>query len=279
MKALFDQTSERISQVVTRKYSTSFSLAVNLLAPKIRKDIYNIYAFVRLADEIVDSFHGFEKERLLDKFEDDYYEAFQDGISLNPVLNAFQHTVKKNNIDDIQIQHFLKSMRRDLTQSNYDSYADYQDYIYGSADVVGLMCLKVFVQGDQKKYDELKFYAEKLGSAFQKVNFLRDIKADIEQLDRSYFPNLNQSQFNHATKQQIVKDIENDFYIALQGIKKLPLEAKLGVYTAYLYYRKLLKKLKRTPYHEIMQARVRVSNTMKIGLLARSFAIVKLNLL
>jgi phytoene/squalene synthetase len=279
MKALFDQTSERISQVVTRKYSTSFSLAVNLLVPKIRKDIYNIYAFVRLADEIVDSFHGFEKERLLDKFEEDYYEAFEDGISLNPVLNAFQYTVKKNNIDDIQIQHFLKSMRRDLTQSNYESYADYQDYIYGSADVVGLMCLKVFVQGDQEKYDELKYYAEKLGSAFQKVNFLRDIKADMEQLDRSYFPNLNQSQFNHTTKQQIVEDIDNDFYIALQGIKKLPLEAKLGVYTAYLYYRKLLKKLKRTPYHEIMQARVRVSNPMKIGLLVRSFATIKLNLL
>lgn len=279
MKLLFDQTSERISKLITRKYSTSFSLAVYLLAPKVRKDIYNIYAFVRFADEIVDSFHGYEKEKLLDKFESDYYQAFEDDISLNPVLNAFQRTVKDNNINDEQIQHFLKSMRRDLSQSNYESYTDYQDYIYGSADVVGLMCLKVFVQGDEKKYNKLKYYAEKLGSAFQKVNFLRDIKADIEQLNRSYFPNLNQSQFNHATKQQIVEDIENDFHIALQGIKELPLEAKLGVYTAYLYYKKLLTKLKRTPYHRIMQARVRVSNPIKIGLLARSFAIIKLNLL
>lgn len=279
MKNLFDQTSYAISQLVTNKYSTSFSMAVKLLAPKIRSHIYNIYGFVRFADEIVDSFHGFNKKYLLDKFETDYYQSMEDGISLNPVLNAFQQTVKTCNIDDHLVQSFLQSMKRDLSQSEYDTYEDYKEYIYGSADVVGLMCLKVFVEGSEQKYQELKPYAEKLGSAFQKVNFLRDIKTDFEELNRNYFPNLTTSELNYESKNEIIADIENDFEQALIGIKKLPLEAKFGVYTAYVYYKTLLKKLKKTPYQEIMNTRIRVSDSVKIGLLARSFTTIKLNLL
>lgn len=279
MKILFDQTSNAVSQLVTKKYSTSFSLAVKLLAPKIRPHIYNIYGFVRLADEIVDSFHDYDKAKLLDQFEKDYYQALEDGISLNPVLNAFQTTVKIFNIDDHLVQAFLSSMKRDLIQSDYQSYNDYKDYIYGSADVVGLMCLKVFVNGNQEKYDELKPYAEKLGSAFQKVNFLRDIQADTQLLNRSYFPNIDCNKLDNNSKCSIIHDIESDFKHALIGIKKLPLEAQLGVYTAFVYYKTLLNKLHKTPYHEIMNTRIRVSDPVKLGLLARSFATVKLNLL
>ncbi len=279
MKDLFDQTSDAVAQMVTRKYSTSFSMAVKLLAPKIRRHIYNIYGFVRLADEIVDSFHEYDKAKLLNQFEADYYRAMEDGISLNPVLNAFQFTVKTCNIEDHLVDAFLKSMKRDLIQSDYDSYDDYKDYIYGSADVVGLMCLRVFVNGDEKQYQDLKPYAEKLGSAFQKVNFLRDIKADFEQLNRCYFPNLTSSELNLETKQEIIVDVESDFKQALIGIQKLPVEAKFGVYTAYIYYKSLLNKLKKTPHHQIMTTRIRVSDSAKIGLLARSFATIKLNLL
>lgn len=279
MKILFDQTSNAVSQLVTKKYSTSFSLAVKLLAPKIRHHIYNIYGFVRLADEIVDSFHGYDKSQLLEQFENDYYQAIQNGISLNPVLNAFQYTVKTCQIDDHLIQAFLSSMKRDLIQSDYQTYDDYKDYIYGSADVVGLMCLKVFVNGNQEKYDELKPYAEKLGSAFQKVNFLRDIHADTMELNRSYFPNIECDKLDHESKCSIIHDIENDFKQALIGIKKLPIEAKLGVYTAYIYYKTLLNKLHKTPYNEIMNTRIRVSDPVKLGLLAQSFATIKLNLL
>ena len=273
MKALFDKSSNSISRLITRKYSTSFSLAVLLLGKNIRTHIYNIYGFVRLADEIVDSFHNYNKKELLETFEADYYIAMKDGISLNPVLNAFQHTVKIYNIDDALVQAFLSSMKRDLYEAEYNTYEDYKDYIYGSADVVGLMCLKVFVNGDQKKYDALKPYAEKLGSAFQKVNFLRDIKTDFEELNRSYFPNISSSTLTYESKQEIIKDIESDFAIALQGIKQLPANSKYGVYTAYVYYSKLLRKLKSTPYQELMTKRVRVSDPVKIGLLAKSFAI------
>ncbi len=279
MKDLFDQTSDAVAQMVTKKYSTSFSMAVKLLAPNIRRHIYNIYGFVRLADEIVDSFHDYDKAKLLNQFEADYYRSIEDGISLNPVLNAFQFTVKTCHIEDHLVDAFLKSMKRDLIQNDYDSYDDYKDYINGSADVVGLMCLRVFVNGDEKQYQELKPYAEKLGSAFQKVNFLRDIKADFEQLNRCYFPNLTSSELNLETKQEIIADVENDFKQALIGILKLPAEAKFGVYTAYIYYKSLLNKLKKTPHHQIMSTRIRVSNPEKIGLLACSFASIKLNLL
>jgi phytoene/squalene synthetase len=280
MKALFDQVSTESSKLVTKKYSTSFSLAVNMLSPKIRTAIYNIYGFVRFADEIVDSFHAYNKEKLILKFEKDYYEALEDGISLNPILNAFQQTVFKYQITDDLVQAFLKSMKADLYKSEYKTKAEYDEYIYGSADVVGLMCLKVFVNGDHDKYEELKSAAMRLGSAFQKVNFLRDLKDDVENLDRSYFPNINLKELDNQSKEMIIKEIEEDFDVAFkEGILKLPVEAKFGVYMAYRYYKRLLRKLKRTPSSEIMETRIRISNTMKINLLARSFVKYKLNLI
>ena len=279
MKQLYDQVSYTCSKNVTKKYSTSFSLAVNMLSPKIRESIYSIYAFVRFADEIVDSFHDYEKEELLNEFEVDYYKAFEQNISLNPILNCFQLTVKKYNITDDLIQSFLKSMRADLQKETYETVEEYNEYIYGSADVVGLMCLKVFVNGDEEKYESLKESAMKLGSAFQKVNFLRDLKDDYELLHRSYFPGVNLKELSVEEKADIIADIESDFKEAFSGIKRLPLEAKFGVYTAYVYYRRLLKKLNSTPSKEILNTRIRVSNPMKISLLARSFVVYKLNLL
>ena len=279
MKQLFDETSFKCSKIVTRKYSTSFSMAVYMLSPKIREAIYSIYAFVRFADEIVDSFHNHEKEILLNEFEEDYYKAYKNNISLNPILNCFQHTVKKYNITDDLIQSFLKSMKADLKKETYNTVEEYNEYIYGSADVVGLMCLKVFVNGDEEKYNELKFSAMKLGSAFQKVNFLRDLKDDYELLNRSYFPGVNLKELNANEKAEIIADIEADFNEALIGIKKLPLEAKFGVYTAYVYYKRLLNKLSKTPSSEILNTRIRVSNPLKISLLAKSFVVYKLNLL
>ncbi len=280
MKALFDQVSNNCSRLVTKKYSTSFSLAVKMLSPKIRTAIYNIYGFVRFADEIVDSFHAYDKEKLINKFEADYYEALEDGISLNPILNAFQKTVFQYQISDDLVQAFLKSMKADLHKTEYTTKEEYDSYIYGSADVVGLMCLRVFVNGDTEKYNELKDAAMRLGSAFQKVNFLRDLKDDIDNLNRSYFPNVDLRALNNESKNHIINEIEEDFEVAFkEGILKLPVEAKFGVYIAYRYYRKLLNKLKNTPSSKILETRVRISNTMKINLLARSFVKYKLNLI
>ena len=280
MKALVDQVSSNCIELVTKKYSTSFSLAVKMLSPKIRTAIYNIYGFVRFADEIVDSFHQYDKEKLINKFEADYYEAIEDGISLNPILNAFQQTVFQYHISDDLVQAFLKSMKADLNKTEYQTKEEYDSYIYGSADVVGLMCLKVFVNGDSEKYEDLKKPAMRLGSAFQKVNFLRDLKDDIEGLNRSYFPNVDLRTLNNESKNQIIKEIEEDFEVAFkEGILKLPVEAKFGVYVAYRYYKRLLKKLKQTPSSKIMETRVRISNSMKINLLARSFVKYKLNLI
>jgi phytoene/squalene synthetase len=279
MKALFDEVSYDCSKKVTSAYSTSFSVAVKMLAPSVRTPIYSIYGFVRFADEIVDSFHQYNNEELLDEFENDLYKALDRGISLNPILNSFQHVVKQYSIDKSLIDSFLKSMRTDLYKNTYDDTKSYQDYIYGSADVVGLMCLKVFVNGDQQKYDELKEYAEKLGSAFQKVNFLRDLKDDMDLLNRSYFPNLTGNQLDAVTKQEIIADIENDLEQAYIGIKLLPNEAKFGVYTAYLYYKQLLLKLKKIEAIQIKETRIRVSNSLKLGLLVKSFVNYKLNLL
>ncbi|UMB55073.1 phytoene/squalene synthase family protein [Lutibacter sp. A64] len=279
MKRLYDETSFKCSKIVTKNYSTSFSLAVYMLSPKIREAIYSIYAFVRFADEIVDSFHTYEKEVLLNEFEADYYKAHKYDISLNPILNSFQQTVKKYNITDDLIQSFLKSMKADLNKEMYNTVEEYTNYIYGSADVVGLMCLKVFVNGDTEKYDELKFSAMKLGSAFQKVNFLRDLKDDFELLNRSYFPGVNLKELTTEEKTEIILDVEADFKDALEGIKKLPLEAKFGVYTAYVYYKRLLNKLNDTPSKEILNTRIRVSNPLKLSLLAKSFVVYKLNLL
>ena len=279
MKQLFDDTSFICSKLVTKKYSTSFSLAVKMLSPKIREDIYSIYAFVRFADEIVDSFHGYDKNKLINQFEEDYYAAIEAGISLNPILNSFQQTVKKNKISDDLVQAFLTSMKLDLNKTEYKTVSEYNNYIYGSADVVGLMCLRVFVQGDDEKYESLKSYAMRLGSAFQKVNFLRDLKDDYEILNRSYFPGVNFKSLDLNAKQSIINEIEEDFSEAFKGIKLLPIEAKFGVYTAYIYYRTLLSKLKNTPSEKILTTRIRVSNPVKISLLARSFLVFKLNLL
>lgn len=278
MKQLFDNVSINCSKLVTKSYSTSFSLAVKMLAPSIRDGIYSIYGFVRFADEIVDSFHKYDKEKLINKFEKDYYLSYDEGISLNPILNSFQLTVKRYNIDDELVQAFLKSMKQDLYKLNY-SKSEYNEYIYGSADVVGLMCLKVFVNGDNKKYVKLKDAAQSLGSAFQKVNFLRDLKDDTENLHRSYFPEVNMANLDQHSKSKIIVEIEEDFDKAFQGIKRLPTEAKFGVYTAYKYYRCLLNKLKRTPSKQIMNTRIRISNPHKMGLLAESFVTYKLNLL
>ncbi len=279
MKALFDTVSYRSSKLVTQTYSTSFSLATKMLYKTIRNDIYNIYGFVRFADEIVDSFHDYPKEMLFNRFSDDLELALENKISLNPILNAFQHTYHKYNIDKSLVDAFIKSMRQDLHKSTYLSEEEFKAYIYGSADVVGLMCLKVFVKGDQQKYDELKETAMALGSAFQKVNFLRDLKADFEGLDRTYFPNTDLKNLDEASKQNIIDDIEADFKKGLSGIKKLPIEAKFGVFMAYRYYNQLLKKLNRTPALKIKDSRIRVSNPKKIELLMRSYVKYQLNLL
>jgi len=237
MKSIFDNVSFDCSVKVTKAYSTSFSSAVKMLAPSIRQDIYNIYGFVRFADEIVDTFHDYDKEALFSQFENELSLALSQKISLNPILNSFQHTVNKYNIPQEMIDAFMKSMKLDLSKSEYKTTEEYQEYIYGSADVVGLMCLKVFVNGNDEKYNQLKDSAMRLGSAFQKVNFLRDLKADFEELSRTYFPNTDLNQLDEKSKQEIIADIESDFEAAYEGIKNLPLEAKFGVYTAYRYYK------------------------------------------
>ncbi|SFN85453.1 Phytoene/squalene synthetase [Bizionia echini] len=279
MKSIFDHVSRSCSQTVTKTYSTSFSLATKMLSSSIRQDIYNIYGFVRFADEIVDSFHDFDKETLLDEFEKDLHLALERKISLNPILNSFQETYHKYGIEKHMVEAFMKSMRTDLHKTTYLTADEYNTYIYGSADVVGLMCLKVFVKGDNEKYNHLKNSAMHLGSAFQKVNFLRDLKSDYEDLSRTYFPNTDLSKLDEASKLLIIKEIERDFEIGLQGIKELPIEAKFGVFTAYRYYSQLLKKLKRTPALQIKNARIRVPNYKKIELLTRSYVKYQLNLL
>lgn len=279
MKALFDNVSNECSKLVTKSYSTSFSSAVKMLAPSIRQDIYNIYGFVRFADEIVDTFHDYNKEMLFNKFENDLSLALKEKISLNPILNAFQYTVHKHEIPFELIQSFMHSMRLDLHKNEYKTKEEYNEYIYGSADVVGLMCLKVFVKGNQDLYDKLKNSAMSLGSAFQKVNFLRDLKADFEGLDRTYFPNTDLQNLNENSKKEIIKEIEADFEKGFEGIKNLPLEAKFGVYTAYIYYKKLLVKLKNTPSTEIKNTRIRVPNYQKVSLLANCYVKYRLNLL
>ena len=265
MKSIFDSVSKKCSKEITKFYSTSFSLATSMLSSEIRQDIYNIYGFVRLADEIVDSFHDYDKVALLKRFEDDLEYALKEKISTNPVLNAFQDTVHRYEIDKEFIDAFMQSMRWDLTKKVYKTDEDYKNYIYGSADVVGLMCLRVFVKGDHTLFNELKSSAMALGSAFQKVNFLRDLKDDYDQLERSYFPNVNLRELDERSKQKIIAEIEDDFQKGLSGIFKLPDAAKFGVYTAYKYYLRLLKKLKRVPSVDIKNKRIRVANIQKNG--------------
>jgi len=279
VKSIFDIVSKRFSKEITESYSTSFSLATRMLSSEIRQDIYNIYGFVRLADEIVDSFHDYDKKSLLDRFEDDLTYALTEKISTNPVLNAFQETVHRYEIDKEFIEAFMQSMRWDLSKKVYQSDEEYKNYIYGSADVVGLMCLRVFVKGNHKLFNELKSSAMALGSAFQKVNFLRDLKNDYEQLERSYFPGVNFRELDEVSKQKIIAEIEADFQKGLSGIFKLPDSAKFGVYTAYKYYLRLLKKLKRVPSIEIKNKRIRVANIQKVDVLARSYVRYRFNIL
>ncbi|EDP69951.1 phytoene synthase [Flavobacteriales bacterium ALC-1] len=279
MKSLFDNVSKECSKLVTNAYSTSFSMATKMLSDVIRQDIYNIYGFVRFADEIVDTFHDYDKEKLFKNFEADLEAALIDKISLNPILNSFQETYHKYGIDKHLVDSFMNSMRLDLHKKDYLTEEEYRAYIYGSADVVGLMCLKIFVKGDKVKYEDLKESAMSLGSAFQKVNFLRDLKADFEDLSRTYFPNTDLNQLDEPSKQAIISDIEADFAKGLDGIKRLPIEAKFGVFMAYRYYNKLLDKLKKTPALKIKSTRIRVPNYKKVELLTRSYVKYQLNLL
>ena len=279
MKSIFDKVSADCSKNVTNSYSTSFSLATKMLSKSIRQDIYNIYGFVRFADEIVDTFHDYNKKELLERFIDELNYSLKNKISSNPILNSFQNTVNKYNIDYELISSFLKSMKMDLKKIKYNSKKEYKEYIYGSADVVGLMCLKVFLDGNEKYYQKLKPNAMALGSAFQKVNFLRDLNADFHELNRTYFPNLDFKNFNDDSKKLILNDIENDFRNALIGIQKLPNNSKFGVYAAYKYYKRLLKKLKKTSFIRIKNERIRVPNYQKVDVLARSYVRYRLNIL
>ncbi|RAJ01526.1 phytoene/squalene synthetase [Chitinophaga skermanii] len=275
MKVLFDELSQQVSKAITQKYSTSFSLGILALSPSIRPAIYAIYGYVRLADEIVDSFHGYNKEQLLNRFKEQTWEALHEGISLNPILQSFQETVNRYGIEEILIEQFLKSMQMDLGKIDYDS-ALYKEYILGSAEVVGLMCLKVFVEGNNEKYESLKPYAMTLGSVFQKINFLRDLKDDYQVLGRTYFPNVDMLVFNNCIKSSIEKEIEAEFKEALIGIKKLPGSSRFGVYLAYKYYFSLFNKIKKTPAQKILQERIRIPNGQKFSLMMSSYLQYKL---
>ncbi len=277
-KDLFDKVSLKCSKLTTRAYSTSFSLGIQCLEKKLRDPIYAIYGFVRFADEIVDTFHDHNKSLLLKRFKEDTYQAIHDGISLNPILNSFQHTVNEYKFEHELIEQFLKSMEMDLALTSYDQKG-IEEYILGSAEVVGLMCLRVFCKGDEDLYQHLKPSAMKLGSAFQKINFLRDLNADFHGMGRSYFPGVELTQFTEETKKKIEEDIANDFREGYEGIKQLPRSARFGVYVAYLYYLALFEKIKNTPCHVVLKSRIRVRNRRKISILAYSFLKHQLNLL
>lgn len=270
MKYLFDHVSYASSKLTTRTYSTSFSLGIYCLNKSIHTPIYNIYGFVRFADEIVDSFHGYDKSVLLNEFRDETYKAIDRGISLNPILNSFQDVVNRYKIDRELIDCFLNSMEMDLNQQ-FHSDDSYKTYILGSAEVVGLMCLKVFTEGDENLYQQLKPAAMKLGSAFQKINFLRDIKDDFGTLGRTYFPNVNINRLTQKDKENIEQDIEQDFKEALEGIKQLPASSRFGVYVAYVYYYALFRKIKGVPSYKIMMERIRIPNHQKLVLLLQSY--------
>ena len=275
MKQLFDELSYSVSKITTQKYSTSFSLGILALKPSIRNAIYAIYGFVRLADEIVDSFHEYDKEKLLNRLKIETQHALEEKISLNPILQSFQETVHKYEIDTVLIEQFLHSMEMDLQKIDYNSEL-YDEYIFGSAEVVGLMCLQVFTEGNKEKFEELKPYAMKLGSAFQKINFLRDLKDDYQILGRTYFPNVDMAVFDNHIKCQIEKEIEEEFKEALIGIKKLPNSSMFGVYLAYKYYISLFRKIKRKTSSEILNNRVRVSNPQKIFVAFKSYVRYKI---
>ena len=274
---LYNEISFKTSKLITKKYSTSFSIAVSRLPYEMRQSIYSIYGFVRLADEIVDTFHTINQKVVLDDFEKDYYKALEYGISMNPVLQSFAITMTRYQIPNELVDSFLKSMKADLSKQVYDTNTELDSYIHGSANVVGLMCLHVFLEGDKKKYAELEDSAMKLGSAFQKVNFLRDLKEDTQELNRSYFPDVDMDNFTEEVKQELIKDIESDFDDAVIGIRELPGRSKLAVYIAYLYYKKLLQKLKETPADMIVKTRIRVPDSTKFVLLGKAAMEYKLN--
>jgi len=278
MKHLFDELSRECSRITTKKYSTSFSLGIWFLDKRIRGPVYSIYGFVRLADEIVDSFHGYDKQRLLTTFRNETREAIEHKISFNPILNAFQEVVHQYQIPWSLIDSFLQSMEMDLQQQTYDDQG-YRQYIFGSAEVVGLMCLCVFTEGQKGGYESLKPFAMKLGAAFQKVNFLRDAQSDNLELGRTYFPNVDLANFSHADKVSIEKDIEDDFREALKGILRLPATSRTGVYLAYYYYYMLFKKIKALPPQRILQQRIRIPDYEKLFLMLISPLRLKLHLI
>jgi len=277
MRSLFDAVSEKSSKLTTQSYSTSFTMGIRLLDKKYHQSIYNLYGFVRFADEIVDTFSDQNQRLLLDEFKTATHQAIERKISLNPILNAFQKTVNTYKIEAELYDTFLASMYMDLEPQQYDR-ATYEKYILGSADVVGLMCLRVFCEGDEQQYQQLKPFAMKLGSAFQKVNFLRDIKNDTSDLGRIYFPNVQHEGFGNKQKAAIEKDIENDFKEALTGIQQLPKGAKLGVYAAYTFYQALFKKMKSTSFEHLLKERVRIPDFLKLLLVARSYVQYRLGL-
>ncbi|MBL7911583.1 MAG: phytoene/squalene synthase family protein [Bacteroidia bacterium] len=278
MKQLFDNVSAKCSKLVTQEYSTSFSLGIKFLNKKLHDPIYSIYGFVRFADEIVDSFHGYDKKVLLEKFRNETICAISEKISLNPILNSFQKVVHDYNIEWELIDSFLISMEMDLEKVSYDQ-PNYEKYILGSAEVVGLMCLRVFVKGNDELYHSLKPFAKNLGSAFQKVNFLRDAKADFEILGRIYFPGVKINSFDAQSKKNIEEDIEKDFKQALLGIKQLPPDSRMGVYLAYYYYKNLFNKIKSLPAHRILNERIRIHNAQKFGLMFECMIRHQLNML
>ncbi|MBA4241483.1 MAG: phytoene synthase [Sphingobacteriaceae bacterium] len=278
MKQLFDSVSIKTSKMVTNSYSTSFSLGIKFLHKDFQDPIYSIYGFVRFADEIVDSFHDYNKKELLAEFKLETYRAIERGISLNPVLNSFQKVINDYNVDHKLIDTFLKSMEMDLENKSYDAEG-YKEYILGSAEVVGLMCLRVFVKGNQKMYDDLTPYAMALGSAFQKINFLRDLHADYLGMGRVYFPNVELKELCPKTKAALEDDIELDFNKGLEGIKMLPKDSRFGVYVAYIYYRKLFNKIKSLKPERILEERIRIPNSQKVALFASSYVRHSLNLL
>jgi phytoene synthase len=278
MKALFDTVSIKCSQVTTKAYSTSFSIGIGCLGKDLRNPVYSIYGFVRFADEIVDTFHDYDKKLLLERFKKETYLSIQEKISLNPILNSFQATVHQFGIGNELIDLFLRSMEMDLEKKQYDSEG-LEQYIIGSAEAVGLMCLRVFCYGDEASYKKLEPYARSLGSAFQKVNFLRDLNADYEGMGRTYFPGIEMSFFNDKQKKLMEENIEADFHNGYVGIMQLPRSSRFGVYVAYVYYRALFRKIMNTPSEQMLQSRIRIGNRDKIMLLAYSFLKHRLNLL
>lgn len=276
---LYDKTATQTARLITRNYSTSFYMSVNMLEKEIREAIFSVYGFVRLADEIVDTFHEYDKLYLLDKFESDLKDALKHKISLNPALQAFQKTVNQYLIPYDLIDAFLRSMRMDLNKQVYESKEETGKYIYGSANVVGLMCLKIFTKNNSNMYEKLKHPAMMLGSAFQKVNFLRDLNADIENLNRVYFCECKESGLDEVSKDNIVNEIRNEFHEAYKGIKLLPGRSRLAVLTAYYYYLQLLRKIELTPASEVMQTRIRVSDTIKLLLLTKAMFYYKLKII